>query len=160
MINPTKKVVINATYGGFGLSAKAIARWAELQNRPCYFFVEPDFSGPYVSIQLKDISPGMTLFYAFDIPNPNEVLVDIKDWALMDSEEQDLANKIYNDHVFSPRELKRDDPLLVQIVEELGKSANSRFASLKIVEIPSDVNWKIDEYDGWETIHEVHRTWG
>ena len=26
-------------------------------------------------------------------------------------------------------------------------------------EIPDDVEWEIDDYDGIETIHEVHRSW-
>ncbi len=56
-------------------------------------------------------------------------------------------------------ELYRDDPVLVRVVQELGESANGRFASLKIVEIPADVQWDLQEYDGWEWIAEKHRTW-
>ena len=33
------------------------------------------------------------------------------------------------------------------------------FASLKIVEIPLDVEWEIFEYDGIEEIHEKKRKW-
>lgn len=32
-------------------------------------------------------------------------------------------------------------------------------ADLKIVEIPDDVEWVIEEYDGIEYVSEVHRTW-
>lgn len=53
----------------------------------------------------------------------------------------------------------RDDPALVQTVEELGEEAYGRYAILKIVEIPDDVEWVIQEYDGRETIHEKHRIW-
>lgn len=55
--------------------------------------------------------------------------------------------------------LDRDDPRLVQVVEELGKDASGRYASLKVIEIPADVKWHIHEYDGAETIHEDHRSW-
>jgi hypothetical protein len=55
--------------------------------------------------------------------------------------------------------IKRDDTDLVVVVEELGAKANGTFAELKIVEIPEDVNWEIDEYDGTECVAEVHRTW-
>ena len=55
--------------------------------------------------------------------------------------------------------LDRDDPLLVQVVEELGCEANGEFALLKIVEIPEDVQWSIDEYDGLEHVAELHRIW-
>lgn len=33
-------------------------------------------------------------------------------------------------------------------------------ADLKIVEIPPDVDWEINEYDGVEWVAETHRTWG
>ena len=53
----------------------------------------------------------------------------------------------------------RNDPLLVQVVEELGEAANGSFADLKVVEIPDGVEWTVEEYDGLEWIAEVHRTW-
>jgi hypothetical protein len=56
-------------------------------------------------------------------------------------------------------DIKRDDPILVEIVEQLGEAANGSSAKLKIVEIPDDVQWQIQEYDGDEWIAEKHRTW-
>lgn len=53
----------------------------------------------------------------------------------------------------------RNHPLLVRVVEELGAKANGRFAKLKVVEIPDDVEWEIAEYDGNEHVAEKHRTW-
>lgn len=53
----------------------------------------------------------------------------------------------------------RSNPNLVKCVEELGSAAASTYASLKVIEIPDDVNWKIESYDGLESIHEVHRSW-
>jgi hypothetical protein len=55
--------------------------------------------------------------------------------------------------------LERNDPVLIQVVEELGERASGRYANLKIVEIPDDVDWEIMEYDGSEWIAERHRTW-
>ena len=57
------------------------------------------------------------------------------------------------------REVARDDPYLVKVVEELGEAANGSYAYLKVVEIPGDVDWELNEYDGREWIAEVHRTW-
>ena len=54
---------------------------------------------------------------------------------------------------------KRTDKKLIKCVEELGKEASGALANLVIVEIPDDIEWKIDEYDGIETIHEQHRSW-
>lgn len=53
----------------------------------------------------------------------------------------------------------RDDKELVQAVEELGSMASSKYADLEIIEIPDDVEWQIEEYDGYEHIAEKHRTW-
>lgn len=55
--------------------------------------------------------------------------------------------------------IERNCPILIQVVEELGSEANSSYAELKIVEIPNDVNWYIEEYDGQKWVTEVHRTW-
>jgi len=57
------------------------------------------------------------------------------------------------------KEVARDDPYLVKIVRDLKADANGRYAELKIVEIPADVEWEIEEYDGNEWVAEKHRTW-
>ena len=56
-------------------------------------------------------------------------------------------------------ELARDDYHLVHVVETLGEQANTPYSQLKVVEIPADVDWEIQEYDGAEHIAEIHRTW-
>ena len=48
--------------------------------------------------------------------------------------------------------LSRDDPFLVQVVEELGKEANKRYSNLQIVELPAGTLYRIEEYDGAETV--------
>jgi hypothetical protein len=53
----------------------------------------------------------------------------------------------------------RADEDLVAVVEEMGQAANGHAADLKVVEVPDDVEWYIDEYDGSEHVAEVHRTW-
>jgi hypothetical protein len=57
------------------------------------------------------------------------------------------------------RDIARDDPYLVKIVRDLGSSAGGGYSKLKIVEVPSDVEWEIAEYDGVEWVAEKHRTW-
>jgi hypothetical protein len=69
------------------------------------------------------------------------------------------VNEIDENNYFSDREIERDDPVLVEIVERLRSEANGRYSDLKIVEIPDDVDWDIMEYDGMEHIAEKHRTW-
>jgi len=68
-------------------------------------------------------------------------------------------DSVSDDNHFSDRDIPRDDPVLVQVVEELGHDADGFAANLKIVEIPDDVEWHIAEYDGSEHVAENHRTW-
>ena len=57
------------------------------------------------------------------------------------------------------RLIPRDDQHLVRVVEELGTEANGHCAELKVVEIPTEVEWKIEKSGGVECVSEVHRTW-
>ena len=54
----------------------------------------------------------------------------------------------------------RTNPKLIECVEKLGEEANGELAELHIIEIPDDVKWEINDYDGYETVEEVHRSWG
>ena len=57
-------------------------------------------------------------------------------------------------------EIPRNDTTLIWIVEHLGEAAGGKHTQLKVVEIPNDVDWYIDDYDGNETVAERHRFWG
>ena len=63
------------------------------------------------------------------------------------------------DDYWSSRDLERNDPTLIEVVEELGEEASGRCAKLRIVEIPDNADWEIDEYDGMEHVAEKHRSW-
>lgn len=56
-------------------------------------------------------------------------------------------------------DIERDDPILVDVIRQLGRQADGNHAKLKIVEVPTGVKWDIAEYDGLEWVEEVHRTW-
>jgi hypothetical protein len=64
-----------------------------------------------------------------------------------------------DEHYLWDGDVPRDNPFLVQVVEEMGGKANGRYAQLKVVEIPDGVEWEIMDYDGIESIHEKHRVW-
>ena len=73
-----------------------------------------------------------------------------------------MAERLYQE--LAQKKFINDDeeracPFLVQVVEQLGEDASDSYADLKIVEVPDDVNWCIEEYDGKEWVAEVHRTW-
>jgi hypothetical protein len=50
------------------------------------------------------------------------------------------------------RDIERTDPVLVQVVEELGDKANGDCAELRIAELSAGTLYRIDEYDGIEQV--------
>jgi hypothetical protein len=63
------------------------------------------------------------------------------------------------DYDYGYVDVERNDEILIKIVEQLGEKANGNSVELRIVEIPNEIEWEIDEYDGIESIHEKHRSW-
>ena len=53
----------------------------------------------------------------------------------------------------------REDPVLIEVVEELGDRANSPFSKLVVVDIPDGMEYEIDDYDGVETLHQKVEKW-
>jgi hypothetical protein len=52
----------------------------------------------------------------------------------------------------------RTFPPLIEAIRE-AKNPNGKMSDIAIIEIPDDVDWYIDEFDGYEIIREKHRTW-
>lgn len=59
------------------------------------------------------------------------------------------------------RPVDRDDPVLVFVIETLGGklSHGYSYGELKVVEVPAEVEYYIEEYDGKECVAEQHRVW-
>lgn len=53
---------------------------------------------------------------------------------------------------FTDHHIPRTDPVIIEVVRELGKKANGRNAELVITSIPDGCEYCIDEYDGMESI--------
>jgi hypothetical protein len=67
---------------------------------------------------------------------------------------------IKEDDQFYDFDICRDDPILLQVIDQMGVSeCEGNFSRLKIVEIPDGVEWEIAEHDGKEHVAECHRTW-
>ena len=118
------KIVFNACFGGASLSDKAIERYAELK--------------------------GITLFKS-----------DEKSWAsnyyyyrCTEEVYNTLSDLEKDDFFFSGRDIldNRTDPVLIQVIEELGEEANGSSADLQIAELPAGTQYHIHEYDGSETV--------
>ena len=67
--------------------------------------------------------------------------------------------KNITDENFYHWDIPRDCPDLVAMVEEGGTDVDGIYSELKVVDVPDDVNWYIEEYDGMEHVAERHRTW-
>lgn len=68
---------------------------------------------------------------------PHSILVD-----------QVWLNGLY----FQPWLLSRTDPRLVKTVEDLGPKADGSYARLRIREVPAGSRYRIEDYDGLETV--------
>jgi hypothetical protein len=49
-------------------------------------------------------------------------------------------------------DIERTDPVLVQVVEELGDKANGEYAKLRIAKLFPGTLYRIDDYDGFEKV--------
>src|SRR3990167_8169783 len=133
----SRSIVINRCYGGFSLSKRAVARLAELQGRKVYFFRllgSDDDGDSWVRTTMSD-GRRWRAVDTDDLSKVNKILSSPSNWNSMTMEEKTAHNTLYNKHVFETRPDKRDDPLLVQVVRELGsKAASGESAKLDIVE--------------------------
>lgn len=128
------KIILNRCFGGFGLSKKAYERWIKAGAKVTGWTIDGNFMD-------KD--------------------AHIVDWTLNKkrAKEDKLFIKFHKKYSMVDREKARLDPKLIKIVEEMGKSADGRSSKLKVIEIPDDIEYEIDEYDGVESVHEKHRSW-
>lgn len=123
------KVAYNACYGGFGLSHEAVMRYAELKGITLYHDHEQRW-GAYYRVPVEEYNKQ----YEIDEQNRNYT----------------LSNEMY----FSTSNIyeNRSDPILIQVIEELGKKANGMCADLAIEDLPAGTRYRITEYDGYEGV--------
>lgn len=131
------KIVYNACFGGFGLSDAAVRLYAHKKGLPLYVEKHDTFS-----------------YSTYWLVPEEERLADLEgeDWRNASQEERIAYNAKYAEQTLDERRIPRNDPALVAVVEELGEAANGLCADLRIAEIPEGQKYRIDEYDGRETV--------
>ena len=152
-----RKVVYNACYGGFGLSALAEKKLFERKNPGKTAHVYQEVNSD-ICDETKDeiyvrVDPEKLSDREYDI---YVVCHDFGDSfvILMKEKETNSGNyRLFNDSfIWAYSEgIERHDPDLVAIVEELGEKANGMCANLKILDIGNE-KYHIDEYDGYESV--------
>ena len=131
------KIVINSCYGGFSLSPKGEQRYLELQGCKSYFYKQSKYNYADNTLEFKRVDN------IDDVP-------DIFFYCTTYDQGKTISD--YPKDVFHCRNLERSDPILVQVVEELGTEADGKCANLEVVDIEKGRWFKIDEYDGYETV--------
>jgi len=142
----TKTVAINGCYGGFGLSPKATQLYLKKIGKECFFYKQTGYK-----------HNNEEKYEQIDIVEATEtgfVVVMTKDFG-------PTMNTIDNDYFWYETFYEdRSNKELIETIKELGeKESSGTHAEIRLVEIPADVEYTIEEYDGIESIHEVHRSW-
>lgn len=125
------KIIVNRCFGGYGLST-AVGEW--LRDNKGWNILVFDKWEEEMDLEAYD---GWThkdgMFCNFHVGD----------------------NKLGDNVVYGDR----TNLELIECIEALGEAANSFGAKLEVVQVPDDVEWEIQEYDGIESIHEKHRSW-
>lgn len=126
------KVVINTTIGGFSLSIEATRLAYERGMKDLAFKDE---------VKKEDLDRWRKYTKSGEIHSCLPLSDDLK-------------------FMLNDRTEDRSNPILIQIIEEMGEKANGLHAILKIVDIPDDIEYNVCEADdGREWIAEKHRIW-
>lgn len=148
--NSTFPIILNKSYGGFDVSFEGYKLYAQKRGLKLYYY---DYVGkkedafvykryPIEELQKEDLCHHHPILYFYSIKDLGEY-----------TDERPIDPAI----VLNLDEEHREDPVLVEVVRELGQSVNTFASDLKIVDVPisfANGNYTIDSYDGIETLHE------
>jgi hypothetical protein len=138
-----KKVILNKCFGGFDVSREAYELYAKKKGLELYIYTSN-----------LDYESKEWIYKKANEENWNKTYFT-KDMG----DNVKISNEDYEKYTLYLRDEHREDPILIEVVEELGDKASGRFGDLKIVEIPDDLDYEIDEYDGIETLHQKVQEW-
>lgn len=137
------KIILNKCYGGFNVSDEAHELYAKKKGITLYRYY--DIYERYILTKTKRKDSGLFTYY---------FTKDYGEWVKeteMDDNDWETYFHLNDEH--------RTDPTLIEVVEELGEKASGNYSKLKVVEIPDGMDYVIDDYDGFETLHEDVKVW-
>lgn len=145
--NSTFPIILNKSYGGFSVSNEGYKLYAQKCGLKLYYYRYVGEEGdafiykryPVEELQKEDLH---LICYFYSTKDLGEY-----------TSERPIDPAI----VVDLDEGHREDPVLIEVVRELGQSANTYLSNLKIVDVPisfANGNYTIDNYDGIETLHE------
>ena len=137
-----RKILLNKCYGGFSVSRKAYELYAKKKGFDLFIYKLEIKTGNLFYIKTNDDNSLYTTY-------TNKDLGDVVKGYIADEDRVELNDTM------------REDETLIEVVEELGAEANSKFSSLVIVKVPESVakDYVIDNYDGIETLHKRVQIW-
>lgn len=138
------KVILNKCFGGFSVSDQAYRLYAQKKGLQLYRYCR-DYD-----------KKTKKLFYKKLNDNENSFLTEFFIKNLGDEFEY---KQDYYQYKIVLNQTNREDPILIEVIEELGEKANGDCSRLKIVDIPNDMKYVVFDYDGIESLHTDMPVW-
>lgn len=136
------KVILNKCFGGFCVSQEAYELYAKKKGIEIFSY---DFRYKNGKPTYRKTNAGSSIFNT-------TFTKDFGDYIEMSDDD-------FDKYYLNLDESHREDSVLIEVVEELGKKANGPFGELVVVDIPDGMEYEIDEYDGVETLHQKVEKW-
>jgi len=153
-------IVINECFGGFGLSNKAIVRYLVLKDIP-FIEIKEEYGSSNYYVNKNNVFDGLlcgncNCDFNSCVCTNTTILNDFMHLKCTCDFKNTHTCRCISSCYFSEYEIRRTDPILAQVVSELGTEANGMCARLCVKYLPKGTKYRINEYDGSEHIETEH----
>ena len=140
------KIILNKQSDGiFSVSDKGYRLYCEKIGKTAYLYNEYKYDMGYLYRIDNDT----------DKDNRHYVCC-VKDYGKYFVKESELKEK---DILYLSADEYRENPILVEVVEELGKEASDKYSDLRVINIPDNVDYTIDTQNGVETLYVIGQSY-